>query len=125
MLKKDLELLPVRACVQLILWEHNLKYMLCFWIQQCKQCNEQKNHSDFYRNKVMSDGLYSICKKCYLAKAATRGTERQVVHVKFCRRCNQEHPASEFYNSKMTIDGLQSYCKVITSRFVWKAVKAK
>lgn len=28
----------------------------------CKRCNEDKPSSEFYRNRLMADGLYSHCK---------------------------------------------------------------
>ena len=30
--------------------------------QVCKRCQQTKSSSEFYRNKLMSDGLYSHCK---------------------------------------------------------------
>ena len=30
----------------------------------CKRCGLTKSASEFYRNKLMSDGLYSHCKVC-------------------------------------------------------------
>ena len=37
----------------------------CFRVaaaQVCKRCQQTKSSSEFYRNKLMSDGLYSHCK---------------------------------------------------------------
>ena len=33
----------------------------------CKRCNEDKPSSEFYRNRLMADGLYSHCKVSFCA----------------------------------------------------------
>ncbi|KAK9820538.1 hypothetical protein WJX72_011408 [[Myrmecia] bisecta] len=77
----------------------------------CKRCQQTKPASDFYRNKLMADGLYSHCKLCYGQAASERSAERQIAPEKLCRRCKVVKTSEEFYHSKMTSDGLQSYCK--------------
>eukprot|EP00884_Botryococcus_braunii_P000533 jgi/Botrbrau1/10480/Bobra.0133s0084.2 len=77
----------------------------------CKRCKTPKPAADFYKNKLMSDGLYSHCKECYSLAATERANGRTPAESKECRRCKERKPASDFYNSKMTADGLQSYCK--------------
>ncbi|KAK9818620.1 hypothetical protein WJX74_003086 [Apatococcus lobatus] len=77
----------------------------------CKRCNEDKPSSEFYRNRLMADGLYSHCKSCYSAAATERSEQREVAPEKQCRRCRETKRAVDFYQSKMTADGLQSYCK--------------
>lgn len=32
--------------------------------KECKRCKATKSANDFYRNKLMADGLYSHCKVC-------------------------------------------------------------
>ncbi|KAK9866223.1 hypothetical protein WJX84_005326 [Apatococcus fuscideae] len=77
----------------------------------CKRCNEDKPSSEFYRNRLMADGLYSHCKSCYSQAATERSEQREIAPEKQCRRCRETKQADDFYHSKMTADGLQSYCK--------------
>ncbi|KAK9846477.1 hypothetical protein WJX81_004944 [Elliptochloris bilobata] len=79
--------------------------------KQCKRCKVTKSANDFYRNKLMADGLYSHCKQCYGQAANERSAGRIPAADKECRRCKASKPAANFYHSKMTADGLQSYCK--------------
>ena len=46
----------------------------------CKRCGLTKSASEFYRNKLMSDGLYSHCKVCTLS---TSGLKDIVTSTKF------------------------------------------
>ncbi|CAK0783382.1 hypothetical protein CVIRNUC_006581 [Coccomyxa viridis] len=77
----------------------------------CKRCGLTKSASEFYRNKLMSDGLYSHCKACYSQAAEERSAGRVPAETKECRRCHETKGKADFYHSKMTADGLQSYCK--------------
>ncbi|BDA49676.1 hypothetical protein COCOBI_14-2960 [Coccomyxa sp. Obi] len=81
----------------------------------CKRCQLTKSSSEFYRNKLMSDGLYSHCKACYSAAAEERSAGRVPAESKECRRCHETKGKADFYHSKMTADGLQSYCKACYS----------
>ena len=50
-----------------------------------------KAASEFYKNRLMLDGLYSHCKTCYQASAAARSAARNPVDAKACRRCGTVH----------------------------------
>jgi hypothetical protein len=38
--------------------------------QVCRRCNQEKPAAEFYKNRLMLDGLYSHCKACYQAAAS-------------------------------------------------------
>ena len=40
--------------------------------QVCRRCRAEKPASEFYKNRLMLDGLYSHCKSCYQAAASVR-----------------------------------------------------
>eukprot|EP00884_Botryococcus_braunii_P000528 jgi/Botrbrau1/10476/Bobra.0133s0082.1 len=77
----------------------------------CKRCKTPKPAADFFKSKLMSDGLYSHCKECYNLAATERASRRTPAESKECRWCKERKPASDFYNSKLTVDCLHSYCK--------------
>ncbi len=39
-------------------------------LQVCRRCNQEKPAAEFYKNRLMLDGLYSHCKACYQAAAS-------------------------------------------------------
>ena len=39
-------------------------------MQVCRRCNQEKPAAEFYKNRLMLDGLYSHCKACYQAAAS-------------------------------------------------------
>lgn len=47
----------------------------------CKRCGLTKSASEFYRNKLMSDGLYSHCKVSPCALTPLRHPLRCQLHV--------------------------------------------
>ena len=47
----------------------------------CKRCGLTKSASEFYRNKLMSDGLYSHCKVSLCALTPLRHPLRCQLHV--------------------------------------------
>lgn len=59
--------------------------------QKCRRCGLIKAASEFYKNRLMLDGLYSHCKTCYQASAAARSAARSPVDAKACRRCVAAH----------------------------------
>jgi ribosomal protein L40E len=61
--------------------------MLTLNLQKCRRCGLIKAASEFYKNRLMLDGLYSHCKTCYQASAAARSAARSPVDAKACRRC--------------------------------------
>ncbi len=66
-----------------------LKHQSCKFcdLQKCRRCGLIKAASEFYKNRLMLDGLYSHCKTCYQASAAARSAARSPVDAKACRRC--------------------------------------
>ena len=60
---------------------------LILYPQKCRRCGLIKAASEFYKNRLMLDGLYSHCKTCYQASAAARSAARSPVDAKACRRC--------------------------------------
>lgn len=55
-------------------------------MQKCRRCEQVKPATEFYKNRLMLDGLYSHCKTCYQASAASRAAARNPVDTKECRR---------------------------------------
>ena len=54
----------------------------------CTHCKEEKNESEFYKDKTKPDGLRQQCKPC-----------TKIKKKKKCSGCNTTKPMSEFYAS--------------------------
>jgi very-short-patch-repair endonuclease/prophage antirepressor-like protein len=109
----------------------------------CKDCNIEKNSSEFYRDKICPDGLISHCKACFkiryksredsepkeikeklsLAEQKRRYKQKRLAlyetviipETKVCMDCNIEKNSSEFYRDKTSLNGLFSHCKECAS----------
>ncbi|GAA3239677.1 endonuclease VII domain-containing protein [Nonomuraea helvata] len=92
--------------------------------KRCSDCGEEKNISEFGRNKRMADGLARYCKACfrrrhtqsYRKRMEEQGkTVRERAEVpdgqKFCPRCGEIRPRAEFGSNRSAKDGLTAYCK--------------
>lgn len=61
-------------------------HMRHHFLQKCRRCELEKPAAEFYRNRLMLDGLYSHCKACYQASAAQRVADRPPLDSEPCRR---------------------------------------
>jgi hypothetical protein len=86
--------------------------------QQCKQCNELKPATEYYRSMTSPSGLHGLFKPCY----RRRGKDRHLSLVKakvfvqrqekLCTTCKRTKPVSAFHkNWSKSIDGLDNMCK--------------
>jgi hypothetical protein len=92
--------------------------------KRCPDCGEEKDVSEFGRNKRTADGLARYCKACfrrrhtqsYRKRMEGQGKSvRERVDVpegqKYCPRCAEVKPHGEFGSNKSNKDGLTAYCK--------------
>jgi hypothetical protein len=86
--------------------------------QQCKQCNEVKPATEYYRNMTSPSGLHVLCKPCYRRREKDRHLRLEKVKVfvqrqeKLCTTCKRTKPVSAFHkNRARRIDGLDDICK--------------
>ena len=78
-----------RLCSQCRAGLFRLLSMITLDLQKCRRCGLIKAAGEFYKNRLMLDGLYSHCKTCYQASAAARSAARNPVDAKACRRCGK------------------------------------
>ncbi|MER6005574.1 endonuclease domain-containing protein [Nonomuraea angiospora] len=92
--------------------------------KRCPDCGEEKEVSEFGRNKRMADGLARYCKACfqrrhtqsYRKRREEQGKAvRERVEVpdgqKYCPRCAEIKPITDFGKNRSEKDGLTHYCK--------------
>ncbi|MEU8400132.1 endonuclease domain-containing protein [Nonomuraea sp. NPDC048892] len=97
--------------------------------KRCPDCGEEKEASEFGRNKRMADGLARYCKACfrrrstqsYRKRREEQGkTVREAIEVpaghKRCPRCSDIKTLSDFGRNRASTDGLTSYCRPCHAR---------
>jgi hypothetical protein len=79
----------------------------------CRNCETEKDVSEFNRNYANKDSLCSWCKQCQSETNKIRN--EKVIHItvetKICSNCGQEKSTEEFYRTKNNEDGLHVWCK--------------
>ncbi len=94
-------------------------------MKKCSKCQEQKELSEFNKNKGNKDGLHHQCKKCkreidvqYRNKKRQHNSENNIDYsgVMICCLCKEEKPKSEFNKNKSTSTGLTYECKKCQSK---------
>jgi hypothetical protein len=79
----------------------------------CSKCKQEKNVSEFYRNKSSSSGYRSQCKECqfgYKPKARKQVPDDLPTDMKWCIICESVKHKSEFSKHDSTRDRLQTHC---------------
>ena len=93
----------------------------------CKDCNEAKSASEFWKRESSPDGLALYCKPCFKVRNTTsrrkasardgrkprRFIPRQEAPegMKFCPDCAMVKSTDDFVRNRGSADGLTSYCK--------------
>jgi hypothetical protein len=85
----------------------------------CPTCNQEKNITEFNKNKTRKDGYQRECRKCchyhhnihYHSKKSPRLKENIKEGYKICTSCNQELPLNLFKPGKGRF-GVKSNCKL-------------
>ena len=80
-------------------------------IKTCTKCKQPKLQSEFYKNKLSSDGLCSQCKQC--RKTNYDDTRKNIINIsnKTCNRCNINKSYLDFSPNRLQNDGLNKCCK--------------
>jgi hypothetical protein len=77
----------------------------------CNKCKEEKEISEFYKQKRGKFGVSSICILCEKSPSARRDF-LVPKGFKLCKVCDKEKSLSEFYKDKNCGDGFDSICKI-------------
>nr|CAI9751351.1 endonuclease VII [uncultured phage]CAI9752235.1 endonuclease VII [uncultured phage] len=87
----------------------------------CYYCQQEKDISEFWKNKNKSDGYEIYCKTCAnkrkaeqrakITKQQQMEQQQKLNGKKICTQCNVEQNLSCFNKDKSTKDGLSSRCK--------------
>lgn len=97
-----------------------------FETKRCQGCKETKAASEFSKNRVMRDGLNSVCKVCdkelSLFKAQQNRDKNSTLprpHTgnKKCSKCGIEKDIIQFSKSLSTSDALAYWCKPCMNEF--------
>ena len=87
----------------------------------CNKCKQEKDKTEFNRNKREKDGLNWWCKSCqkeYIKPILELQRKETLIKekiksektTKICRKCKKEKDKTEFQN-RLTIDGFDYICK--------------
>ena len=94
----------------------------------CKQCQQEKQETEFYKNKLSKDGIGLYCKKCdnarktnYLRKKSKEEGRKSRYYtldakedlkngIKYCPRCKQKKVIDQFLKNKASATGIDFHC---------------
>lgn len=88
-------------------------------IKVCIKCGEEKDITEFHKQKSGTYGVNSYCKFCRKSLSKQEKLKRLAlvpVGHKFCLKCNQDKLFSEFSNDKSKKTGLFSWCKICVNK---------
>jgi hypothetical protein len=77
-------------------------------MKTCQTCNQEKELTEFYKNKANRGGYEIHCKECKKAKEVK---EEAAIEKKKCTKCKKEKPLSEYCVKTYFKGGLNSQCK--------------
>lgn len=86
----------------------------------CPTCKQEKNTTEFNKNKTRKDGLQRQCRKCdhisrdkhYYSKKSPRLKENLKKGYKVCSNCKQEYLLCNFNKQKNGRFGVSGECKL-------------
>jgi hypothetical protein len=79
--------------------------------KKCSRCGEEKDLSEFYKDKSKPDGHESLCKKCrYTKKNQEENIWFDSNTKKRCIKCGLVKDIGKFYKSKNRKNELDCYC---------------
>lgn len=79
----------------------------------CKGCNNYLLLSDFYKRPGGKDGVYTMCKPCYLYDKSIRNKNRNVrtIKSKKCNKCLEVKDATFYHKNNSLKGGISNVCK--------------
>lgn len=94
-------------------------------VKICTKCKEEKDVSEFSKDKYTKDGLFYWCKKCVIKKTKNyrerikNDSNREIIYsgLKICPECKVEKDVSEFVKDKNTKYGLYWCCKQCMNQY--------
>lgn len=85
--------------------------------KRCVVCHKKKPASSFYDTVYVKDGLYNICRDCFLAQKRDlqqrwkeERTKQPMPAQKTCHRCHRTLAVTAFYPSDHAKDGVENIC---------------
>ena len=75
----------------------------------CTKCGDEKDLSEFHKNRYCKYGVLPSCKKCLKNHRSALNYPRTGLHTK-CSICGEVKPAAEFKSRKSNRNGLVSWC---------------
>lgn len=93
-------------------------------MKYCKQCNQQKSKTEFYKHNETIDKLRNQCKNCSLLSIQKRRKENPEKYKEQCRKTNQELKEYQYFwkakkffnltkNDYLVMEKQQNYkCKI-------------
>jgi len=94
----------------------------------CTKCHEEKEISEFNKDKSKKFGVTSQCKECKQTPKAKARAERLALvpeGFKFCSKCDKDKPLSEFHKNKKAKFGVNHICKECLRSFEVKEKEAR
>ena len=110
--------------------------MVCRWVvcvdhdrksavKKCIKCKEEKEETEFYKDRARKDGLTRYCKVCQKVHLKKWQKKNQSNHLeefitpptKLCKQCGVEKLSNNFYRSTSAIDGLSAKCIDCESKY--------
>jgi hypothetical protein len=86
--------------------------------KRCPVCHKKKPASSFYDTIYVKDGLYNICRDCFLAQKRDlqqrwkeERTKQPTPTQKTCHQCYRTLAITAFHPSDHTKDGIENICK--------------
>jgi len=79
-------------------------------LKTCSKCGEEKEISEFHKDKAGKYGVHSKCKMCRISPEAQRRLSVPK-GFKLCCKCKIEKPLSKFHKDVSRNDDLRSNCK--------------
>jgi len=86
-------------------------------MKTCRRCHNEKQPSEFPRNRGKKDGLDIYCRACSSEthrakrKAMRSRTVINIPDTKLCRKCNIVKSSQLFHKDRLQREGLAQYCK--------------
>jgi len=91
--------------------------------KRCSVCHQMKPASFFYDTISIKDGLYNVCKECYLAQKQDlqqqwkkERANQPSLAQKTCHHCRHILPITAFHHSDHTKDGVEHICKLCSTQ---------
>lgn len=102
-------------------WRASLPLNTHITSKLCSRCEELKNVTEFYKDKILKDGYSSQCKACHKIKALNyksknikkfyETTSNPDIKEKKCLKCKETKSLLDFTTNRRSKDGYNGVCK--------------